>query len=387
MKKITPLFALVILFINAIGQKSSYVLKGQLDKGKYGMVYIGYPDGENYVHDSASVVDGSFEFKGKMIFPSLVGFTYAPPGGIPRNLTMEQFWAIDSRSVYVDVENVSIKGSTLKTASVTAGKTQREYEQYEQYIKPWKDSMRVIEKAYGKARRENNNEEVKRQDAAMHAQMAAIEEAENKFIGSHTDSYVSLNIINMRKNNNRTASMEPMLNLLSQRLQKTPEALSIRKKLADLSSIEIGKPAPDFTQDDVNGKPISLSSLRGKFLLIDFWASWCGPCRLENPNVVKTYNEFKDKGFEILGVSLDDNKDNWLKAISKDGLTWLQVSDLKGWRNAVAGMYNIKAVPANVLLDPSGVIIARDLKGEMLKKKLEEVMSAQGSGRQRTVTF
>ncbi len=136
----------------------------------------------------------------------------------------------------------------------------------------------------------------------------------------------------------------------------------------------IGNMAPEITMNDVNGKPFSLSSLKGKYVLVDFWASWCGPCRGENPNVVANYNKYKSKNFTILGVSLDEDKAAWLAAIKKDNLTWIHVSDLKGWANAAAKQYGVESIPYNVLLDPQGKIIASELRDEDLGKKLEEVL-------------
>ena len=150
------------------------------------------------------------------------------------------------------------------------------------------------------------------------------------------------------------------------------------KKLAEreiiLGKVEPGQPAPEFTMNDTTGKPISLSSLKGKVVLVDFWASWCGPCRAENPNVVAAYKRFSSKGFTVFGVSLDTDKDKWLQAIAKDGLTWPHVSDLIGWDNAAAKQYGVMSIPASYLLDKEGKIIASNLRGEELVKKLEELL-------------
>ena len=132
--------------------------------------------------------------------------------------------------------------------------------------------------------------------------------------------------------------------------------------------------AADITLPDTEGKLFSLSSLKGKYVLVDFWASWCGPCRQENPNVVEAYKKFKDKNFTILGVSLDREKSAWLTAIKEDGLTWHQVSDLKYWNSVVVPLYNIEGIPYNVLVDPAGKIIATSLRGSDLGNKLAEVL-------------
>ncbi len=139
-------------------------------------------------------------------------------------------------------------------------------------------------------------------------------------------------------------------------------------------ALQVGQDAPEIALNSPDGKPIKLSSLRGKYVLIDFWASWCGPCRMENPNVVRTYQKYKDKNFEIYGVSLDRSKDDWLKAIEKDQLTWTHVSDLKFWSSEGAKAYGVRSIPATYLVDPKGKIIAKNLRGESLDAKLSEIL-------------
>jgi thiol-disulfide isomerase/thioredoxin len=147
------------------------------------------------------------------------------------------------------------------------------------------------------------------------------------------------------------------------------------KKILDAALLTgVGRAAPIFTQTDTKGKPVSLLSLKGQYVLVDFWASWCGPCRAENPNVLKSYRAYHSKGFTVLGVSLDGEKHAWLEAIKKDGLPWMQVSDLKGWKNSAAVMYGIEGIPMNYLLDKDGIIVAKGLRGDDLEKKLAEFL-------------
>ena len=164
--------------------------------------------------------------------------------------------------------------------------------------------------------------------------------------------------------------VEPLFNALPAAAKNYPSAKLLQEKIEVAKKTGVGRYAMDFTQNDTLGKPVSLSSFKGKYVLIDFWASWCGPCRAENPNVVNAFNKYKDKGFHVLGVSLDqpNAKDKWIKAIHDDNLTWTHVSDLQYWKNAVAIQYGIQAIPQNFLLDPEGKIIGKNLRGEALQE-------------------
>ena len=198
------------------------------------------------------------------------------------------------------------------------------------------------------------------------------------FIKNNPNSYVSLMIIQeLLQQAEDPSEYSAMLKKLHPEIQNSEEGIALTNHIEALKITAIGSVAPNFTQNDPNDKPISLSDFKGKYLLIDFWASWCGPCRKENPNVVKAYHKYKNENFDILGVSLDNpgNKEAWLNAIAKDQLTWAQVSDLNGWKNAVAVQYSIFSIPQNLLLNPDGVIIAKNLKGKELSAKLAEIFN------------
>ncbi|MCZ4245830.1 TlpA disulfide reductase family protein [Pedobacter punctiformis] len=173
------------------------------------------------------------------------------------------------------------------------------------------------------------------------------------------------------------AEIEQNIANLDRTLDKTPYVQVLKGLVPVLKSVQPGNRALDFELPDANGKNVKLSDHFGKYLLVDFWASWCPPCRAENPNVVKLFQKYKSKGFDVFGVSLDKSKENWLKAIKDDHLDWTQVSDLQFWNSAGAKIYGVMAIPANVLIDPNGVIIARNLYGADLEKKLEEIFSAK----------
>ena len=165
------------------------------------------------------------------------------------------------------------------------------------------------------------------------------------------------------------------LQLLDPKLSNTPYVAVLKDLVNVLTRVGVGNKAPDFEGLTPEGKSIKLSDHFGKYLLLDFWASWCGPCRRENPNLVKSYQKYHDKGFEIFAVSLDKDKEAWLKGIKDDNLSWTHVSDLAFWNSAAAKLYGVRAIPANVLIDPNGVIVGRNLRGEDLDKKLEELLA------------
>lgn len=203
-----------------------------------------------------------------------------------------------------------------------------------------------------------------------------------KYLESHPESIFSLKVIKEIDGGGYIADAsveEPLFNKLSNSVKESEEGKAFVRRLEKAKKLAIGQVAPLFAQPDTSGKMVALSDYKGKYVLVDFWASWCGPCRAENPNVLKAYDKYKDQNFTVLGVSVDAEKakDAWLKAIKDDGMPWTQVSELKGWDNTAADLYDVHAIPQNYLVDPNGKIIAKNIRGKELHETLEKLLPAK----------
>lgn len=322
--------------------------------------------------DSTTLKNGAFEFKGTTDRPKEVDIVVQRHGKLKDAFSLSP----NRTRLFLEPGPVVITTSdSLPNAKLTGTQPTADYNKLKASFKPIEAKIMAFSAEARKASPEQQQEPAFRE--RMQAQFSAIgkeyQQGYAAFVKANPTSWVSLDAMQSAVGNvPQYAELKPLYNALSSTLQNTPEGQRYKQMLHDIKAIAIGAPAPDFTQQTPDGRKVSLTDYRGKYVLIEFWASWCGPCRQDNPKLIKLYSEYKNRKFDILGVSLDDEKarEKWLKAITDDQLTWTQVSDLKGFQNEVATRYHIQAIPQNFLIDPDGKIIATNLRGDDLKVAL-----------------
>lgn len=357
-------------------KNNTFTLSGKTGISAPIKAYLRYGIADQVVTDSTTVENGSFQFKGNLADPSMAQLVFDHKGAGLAGLGQDP----DVLTLYLEAGNIFLATTdSVKNSSVKGSKLNAENTKYKTLVASQEKGILSSNAAYRLAPAEKQNDQHFLDSLNNILSKYAAEERliQSDYIKQNPDSYLSLILLmQLTQPTMDIALVEPLFKALSAELKKTYAGLELKKQISTANATSIGAIAPDFTQNDVNDKPVKLSDFRGKYVLLDFWASWCGPCRAENPNVVKAYHQYKEKNFTVLGVSLDqpDKKQNWLDAIKADGLNWTQVSDLKFWENAVARQYDIRSIPQNYLIDPSGKIIATNLRGEELNKKLGSLL-------------
>ncbi len=324
------------------------------------MVFIARPGQPSAVLATAYAQKGKFNLFGKIADGDIYQLNFT---GFP-----------DQADVFLTPAKINVTGDakTLKKLAFTGSAAQNDYQSYTARFDALKERLAKLAGVI------NKTQQSAKRDSLIHlyekSKQKVLEQVD-LFVKAKPASPVTPFIIYVTSPvDNDINAVEARYAALQPVAKETFYGREIAKLIASSKIGLEGTQAVDFTQNDTANNPVSLSSFKGKYVLVDFWASWCGPCRHENPAVVAAYNQFKDKNFTILSVSLDQNKDKWKQAIAADNLTWTHVSDLKYWQNEVAQLYHIQSIPANILIDPSGKIIARNLRGESLYEALGKLL-------------
>ncbi|MFX1707855.1 AhpC/TSA family protein [Chitinophaga sp. CC14] len=359
MKQIFLLAAAVLVFAGADAQQVSGIVRG----GNGKTIYL-FNDQDNNPDDSAVIKNEQFSFRVKG------GKEPAVYALILRDVNYPLLFVTGN-------EPVQVTTSVATYPIATSVKGNENTLAMQEYQKAFEPLIKQAQELNEEAKQINPEDEPGKNAFRKKAETFSREVVNTgkQFITSHPKSIASIWLMmNELRSRLEPEEFRQLFESLDKSVQESQYGQSVTAYVKSLKANVLNVAADDFSQEDTKGKPVKLSSFRGKYVLVDFWASWCGPCRQENPNVVKAYNRFKDKNFTILGVSLDDNRDRWLRAIDQDGLAWTQVSDLRGWGNEVAVQYGVQSIPTNFLVDPTGKIIARNLRGEELEAKLEQLL-------------
>jgi len=358
-------FMLMVVAFSACNNGSKYTIKGTIKGGDSGKIYlIKAQDGQPVAIDTTNVKsDGTFELKGSAGLPEM------------------HYLRLNDREYFAQffLENGQItviaNKDSLRNTKITGTETNDLFNTYIHEIERLNEEYAKLRDQYNQAAMKGDEEAANKAKIDVEAMMDNMQVYAKNFMKEHKNSIVAPFIyLTQFANQASYEELDSITGMFPKEFAESVYVKEINRIAALKKKTAVGSIAPDFTMNDQNGQPVSLSSFKGIYLLIDFWASWCGPCRQENPNVVRIYNKFKDKGFTILGVSLDRDKNAWTKAIADDNLTWTHVSDLKFWKNEAAVLYGVQSIPHTVLLDKEGKIIAQNLRGESLESKLIELL-------------
>ncbi len=347
---------------NGTGTDGKVQLSGKVENAPDGVVVLSqFTDNRPKVLDTLDLgKDGKFSYELSVDAPTFYELNFDGGKVVRLALFKED---VDVTYDFSNPESLTIEGS----------KDTKELLKVEELMQTYQSEVNKLNEAYYEAMSKNDSEGIKKiQTQAMELEAMQADRVK-EMINSMGDSFASMAAIGLLNPKTDFQFIDQLVAKLNENYPGTTSILQMKQQLDEMRVLSVGQPAPEIELPNPEGDLVKLSDLRGKYVLIDFWAAWCKPCRQENPNVVRLYNQYKDKGFEVFGVSLDRSKEDWVEAISNDGLTWTQVSDLKYFNSAAAELYQIDAIPATYMVDPEGKIIAKDLRGPSLENKLAEL--------------
>jgi len=358
-------FALLAAIVAACSSGPHYVINGKIEGADSVMFLLQKREAGAMVSvDSAMAYKGSFKMKGGPVtYPEMVLLS------VRDSRIRTQF--------FLENAEITITGKldSLSGAVISGSKTHDEYSGFIKTIDDLSEQYTEVYNQYQIAAQEGDTAKAAQFEKQIEAAQEEMMQMQKDFVRNNPASFAAPQILAGLTYELEGSEIESLINAMDTAVANTVLARDLKERALKMKAVEVGQKAPDFSLNDPDGNPVSLYSKVGtKLLLLDFWAAWCGPCRQENPNVVKVYKEFNKKGFDVFGVSLDRTKEDWLKAIADDNLTWTHVSDLQYWNNAAARQYAVNAIPANFLLDENGIIIGRNLRDKALYNKVKEVL-------------
>ncbi len=375
MKKSIIVFLLIPFSHSFYAQKTiskkpvSIRIDGTISRFQGSQIFIHHKVGDQVVSDSAKVNKDQFQFNIKAAEPDLFWITLDRDNNPQQPATC--FLFADATPL-----KATLKVDSMAVSRIDGGQSQNDYLDYRGIISNLVAIQQKMQTDFNQAVQTNDvNMQNAIRNEYQNLNTRYISELKG-FIKTHPKSPVSTYILANELVNPAIPVEEVVeaIGYVDKSLADNSNFRAANARIENIKGTMVGYTATNFSQSTPEGKKVSLTDFRGKYVLIDFWASWCKPCRMENPNVVAAYNRYKDKGFTVLGVSMDSNKDPWVSAIKQDNLAWTHVSDLKGWGNEVGKLYNVTGIPQNFLLDKDGKIVAKDLRGEALEQKLAELI-------------